>query len=250
MSTTSAPRSAVLDAIAEPDLTRLLDRSVPRRMAAGDTLAFAGETTGRMHLVTAGVLKLVGRDMEGNETILGLCVTGDVTESIPALDGGAQPYDYVAATDCTLVGFDGLMFAEVLSRNPIACMEMARALAARIRWLCDTAQERTSSYVPARLAGRLLDLADLLGRPRGTEIDVELPFPQRDLGGLAGMCRESACKTLRRWKAQGMVDYRGRKLRILRPDALYRVRCAGRAAEPFPSTGEGARRRSRSTGGT
>jgi CRP-like cAMP-binding protein len=77
-----------------------------------------------------------------------------------------------------------------------------------------------------------LDLAELLGRQRGDAIDVDLPFPQRDLGGLAGMCRESACKTLSRWKSEGTVDYQGRRLRILRPDVLYRIRCAGRGAGP------------------
>lgn len=226
--------STVLAGIAEPDRDRLCGRGVRRRLAAGDTLAYAGEAPGRVHVVLSGVLKLVGRDFDGSETILGLCVPGDVAGALPALDRRTLPYDYVAATTAEVVGLDALLFAEVLARNPAAAVEMARVLAARVRWLCDAALERTSAHVPSRLAGRLLDLADLLGRPRGAGIDVDLPFPQRDLGGLAGMCRESACKTLSRWKSQGTVDYEGRRLRILRPDVLYRIRCAGRGAEPSP----------------
>ena len=224
--------SAVLDPLAAPDRRRLFDRAVPRTLAPGETLCFAGARPTRVHLVTRGLLKLVGRDLDGNQTILGLCVPGDLAGAAPALDGVAEPYDYVAATSTAVVGFDAELFADAMARNPRACLALVRTLAARIRWLCDATQERTSAHVPARLAGRLLDLAELIGRQQESYIELELPFPQRDLGGLAGMCRESACKTLRRWKSQGTVDYEGRTLRIRRPDVLRAIKCAGRGAGP------------------
>ena len=224
--------NTVLDPMTPADRERLLARSVERRLVRGDVLAFAGDRPERVHALVSGVLKLVGRDAEGNETILGLCLPGDVAGAVAAVDRRPQPYDYVAATAVTALGMDAEAFAEALERNPRACLALARLLAGRTRWLCDAALERTSAHVPSRLAGRLLDLADLLGRREGTAIDMDLPFPQRDLGGLAGMCRESACKTLSRWKSEGTVDYRGRRLRILRPDVLYRIKCAGRGAGP------------------
>lgn len=216
------------------DRERLLARAVERRLQRGDTLAFAGDRPERVHVLVTGVLKLVGRDAEGNETILGLCLAGDVAGAVAAIDGKDQPYDYVAATPATALGIDAALFVELVERNPRAAVALARLLTGRVRWLCDATLERTSAHVPSRLAGRLLDLAEMLGRQRGSAIDLELPFPQRDLGGLAGMCRESACKTLSRWKTQGTVDYQGRRLRILRPDVLYRIRCAGRGAGPSP----------------
>lgn len=225
-------RSTVLDPMSPADRERLLERGVERRLARGDTLVFAGDRPERVHLVVTGVIKLVGRDPEGNETILGLCLAGDVAGAIAAVDGRPQPHDYVAATLVTALGMDAAAFSDALARNSEACLALTKLLAARLRWLGDAALERTSAHVPSRLAGRLLDLADLLGRREGASIDVDLPFPQRDLGGLAGMCRESACKTLSRWKSEGTVDYEGRRLRILRPDVLYRIKCAGRGAGP------------------
>lgn len=229
-----AVSSLVLDRITPADRERLLSRAVERSLQRGDTLAFAGGRPERVHVLAAGVLKLVGRDADGNETILGLSLAGDVAGAVAAIDGKPQPYDYVAATPATALGLDAASFVEVLERNPRAALALTELLTARVRWLCDATLERTSADVPSRLAGRLLDLAEMLGRQRGSAIDVELPFPQRDLGGLAGMCRESACKTLSRWKSQGTVDYQGRRLRILRPDVLYRIRCAGRGGGPCP----------------
>ncbi len=223
------PTSAVLDALSPRDRVRLLDRAVMRRLVAGERLYLSGDRVRRAHLVCAGVVKMTAHDTEGRETILCLGLAGDVIGDIAALDGYPQPLDAVAATRTTLLGFDADLFVTVLSGNPAACLELAGALARRTRWIVDTALERTGSEVPARLAGRLLDLADLVGSVRNGALELEVTLPQADLARLAGMCRESANRTLKVFKDAGIVDYHQRRLRILRPDALERIRCEGRA---------------------
>lgn len=222
------PVSAVLDALCPRDRSRLLDRAVPKGLMAGERLYLAGQSGDRVHLVCSGVIKMTARDAEGRETILCLGLAGDVIGDVAALDRQPQPLDAVAVVRTTVLGFDAGLFAHLLESNPAAGVELARALAQRTRWIVDTALERTSGELPARLAGRLLDLANLIGCVRNGAVEIEVPLPQADLGGLAGMCRESANRTLKAFKQEGVVDYRGRKLRILRPDALERIRCAGR----------------------
>lgn len=226
--------SSVLAALNERDRHRLLDRAVPKVLQPGEVLYLAGDETRRTHIVVRGLLKLLARDGEGNETILALVVEGELAGDIAAADGLGQPLEAVAAVETHLLSIDSDLLVDAISRDPAAALEFARALARRTRWVCETALERTSGGVDARLAGRLLDLADLIGRMRaGGTIELELPLAQADLGRLAGMCRESACKTLRSFKRSGVLDYEGRRLRILRPDALHRIRCAGRGATPF-----------------
>lgn len=209
-----------------------MDRGVTRALEAGEILYLAGDRERRVHIVVRGVIKMTARDAQGAETILFLAMPGDVVGDVAALDDLPQPLDAVAATRGTVVGVDADLFVDVISASRSAVLELGRALAGRTRWVCETALERTSSEVPARLAGRLLDLADLIGYVNQGTIEMELPLAQRDLGRLAGMCRESACKTMRRFKSQGMVDYEGRTVRILNPAALERVRSGGRASGP------------------
>ena len=219
----------VMASLPEKDRLRLLDRAVPRRLERGETLHFAGERSERVHLVTDGVLKFVAREGGGNETILGLAAPGDVVGELGAIDGLPQPLDLMAATPCTVIGLDAEAFLEAVSGSPAATLCLLELQAARLRWIYSSALERSASEVPARLAGRLLDLADMIGHVDDGAVSLDMPLQQTDLGRLAGVCRESACKTLRKFKSQGLVDYRGRRLRILRPDALERIRCAGRA---------------------
>lgn len=219
----------VMNGLSERDRARLLDRAVPRSLDAGDTLHFAGERSERLHLVTSGVLKLVARDGSGSETILGLAAPGDIVGELGEIDGLHQPLDVIAATACEVVGLDARNLMDAVESSPEAARSLMEQLAARLRWVYGTALERSAGAVPARLAGRLLDLADMIGSIDDGAVAVDMPLRQADLGRLAGVCRESTCKTLRRFKSEGLVDYRGRRLRILRPDVLERIRCAGRA---------------------
>ena len=222
----------VIDLLPERERIRLLDRAVPRELAKQQPLFLAGESAERIYVVTAGVMKLCARDSSGAETILGLAVEGQLAGDLGALEG-SHPYDGVAATDCSVLAIDAELFVEIVTGHQTASLELSRTLAEKWRRMSDVALERTTGEVPVRLAGRLLDLAELCGRMNSGTIEMQLPLAQEDLGRLAGMCRESACKTLRRFKKAGVVDYRGRDIRILRPDVLEKIRCAGRAATPF-----------------
>lgn len=242
--------SPLIQALTPRERERLLDRAVPRVLGRGEALYLAGDLERRVHLVTEGLLTLAARDGAGEETLLGLAVPGEIVGDSSAVDGDPQPFDVIAATRSTVVGFDADLLLEIVTHNGPAALELARTIAMRTRWLSAIALERTHNDVSARIAGRLLDLAELLGRMRSGTIELELPLSQTEMGRLAGVCRESASKTLNRMRSTGILDYSGKTLRIYRPDALERIRCAGRAAEPCRSKDGVARQRSRSKRGT
>jgi CRP-like cAMP-binding protein len=221
---------SLLTTLTTDERARLLDPAVPRRFARGDVLHLAGDNRGRVHLVRSGLVKLTARDFDGNETILGLGVAGELVGEAAAIDGGVHDSDAIALTDLSALSLDAAVLRDVLGRNPRASLAAACGLASRLRWLGDQARERASGDLSVRMAGRLLDLASLLGRRHGNVVEFDLPVSQIELGKLAGMCRESACKTIRNFKTQGLVDYErwGTTIRILRPDVLAELRGRGR----------------------
>lgn len=215
----------LLEMLTGPDRKTLLDRAVVRAVDAEEIVHLAGGRPERVHIVVDGIVKLTARDSNGDETILGLATPGAPVGDLAAIDGRGQPLDAIMATPGRLLGIDAHLFVDVMFRNPLAARALACAGAERTRWMIDTALERTSGEVEERLAGRLLDLARMIGRARGGVLEMDLPVGQRDLGKLAGICRESTCKTLRRMRSKGVLDYEGRRLRILRPDTLRLMRC-------------------------
>jgi CRP/FNR family cyclic AMP-dependent transcriptional regulator len=227
-------RSSVLSAIPAHDRDLLLQKAVSRSLGHGQVVLLAGDECDRVYLLVQGLMKLVRREYGGKETILGLALPGDLVGEVAFLDGGAQLADAITITPARVLSIDPELLAQILSRSSRATLELARCLSRRLRWACETAVERSSVGSTERMAGRLLDLAVLLIRAYGPETNLELPLAQTELGELAGISRESACKALKTFKDQGAVDYSRKRLRILRPDVLRRIRCAGRASGPYP----------------
>lgn len=214
------------------DRHELLSRGCRRELAAREYLFFRGDPARRVWALEAGVLKFSLTDETGRPSVLAIAAPGDIVGELAACDGGGQPYDAVAASRCTLISLEADEAMRAIFRSSAASAELCAQMAARTRSVLDAADERTNGDVTARLAGRLLELAELLGRMRAGTIEMDVPLAQEDIGRLAGMCRESACRTMRQFKAEGVLDYRGRRMRILRPDVLERLRCGGRAARP------------------
>ncbi|HVM35307.1 MAG TPA: Crp/Fnr family transcriptional regulator [Actinomycetota bacterium] len=218
-------------------LTRV-NESVPvrgrRSLSPGSVLHRAGEPAGAVHLVERGALKFVDRDEDGRETIVGIALPGDCAGDVAATDGGPQPFDAVAVLPSTVAVLDPSAGTSLV----------AASLARRARRLAAMVHERSAANAGARVAACLLDLAD-----RG---QLRIPLPQEDLGRLAGASRETVCKELKRLRAAGAVAYRGRTLRILRPDLLERLRCGELRLPAAPGGGlsrsasAGVARRSRS----
>lgn len=224
--------SPVLSVLPERERHRLTDRAVPRTIAKQQPLFFAGERCVHVYVVLDGIVKLCARDATGTETILSLAVAPDIAGDIGALEG-THPVDGLGASRCHVLALDAELFVEVVTNHAAASLELARSLADRWRRMSEVALERTAGEVPVRLAGRLLELAELCGHMKDGTIEMQLPLAQEDLGRLAGMCRESTCKALRRFKRAGVLDYKGRRLSILRPEVLRKLTCATRDGAPF-----------------
>lgn len=235
--------SPVLAALTGIELERLLAASATRHVERGSYLAVAGELPLSVHLVESGLVKLMAADARGAEVILGLVAEGDLVGDFAALDHGGQEIDALAVTPLTVTTFDGPTFVHIVTGSRAATLEVARAAVRRSRALTRITLEKAAAPVAERLAGSLLDLAEVLGTRKGGTIAMEMPFGQADLGNLAGMSRETTCKTMRRLRAKGLISYRGKSMTILRPELLERLRCgdgdaglsrAARASRPSP----------------
>jgi len=73
--------------------------------------------------------------------------------------------------------------------------------------------------VHARLARTLLEMSDRYGiRKDGIEIDFDLT--QTDLATMVGATRERVNRALAAFRAQGLIELRGRKIALLDTDRL------------------------------
>ena len=202
----------------------LFEHARPMTLGAGERLCVAGDRDLGVYVVRSGVLKLIGNSASGRESIICLAFPGEIIGEVAAFDGGPQPVDVVAASRSELLAISAQALVRAVLEVPGVAVAAGALMARRSRWMCDTAVERNIRYAPARLAGRLLGLAQHCGAEVGESIQIGLPLAQSDIGKLAGMCRESVCRALRSFQEAGAIDYSRSQLSILNPLVLEEIR--------------------------
>lgn len=213
-----------LSALSREERTRLLRRTIPRAVEPGRYLFFKGDPAGELLLLEEGVVKLVTHTEQGDELVMDLMTPGDLLGDAALVDGDTQSYSALAATTLVVRKLDPDLFLQVVGASASAASALAETFALRLRRMTACASEMGFSPA-ARVAGRLSDLAQVLGRMCGDHIEMELPVKQQELAQLAGTTRETTCRALRQLRRSGIVDYEGTRYRILKPKALEGLRC-------------------------
>ena len=76
--------------------------------------------------------------------------------------------------------------------------------------------------LPARLAKRLLELAEMHGTKTINGIHINLKLTQKDIAAMVGATRESVNKQLRTCHDRGIIRIGNQKLTILKPEELQK----------------------------
>jgi CRP-like cAMP-binding protein len=199
----------------------LLAESVDRRWPAGSVLFHEGDRADRVFFVVEGRVKLVVTERNGATSLLALRGPGDVIGELAALsvDDSRASRRLAAAVAlgrpvrCRVVPVE--LFQSVLSTDAAAAMGLARLLADRLREAEGRRAEHGALAVEARVARRLLDLADpVSGLVEGLNQD--------DLGALVGASREAVSKALQSLRAAGLVRTGRRSIEVADAAGLAR----------------------------
>lgn len=220
------PTFAALD---ERDRLAMMRAATFKGVDPGQNLVLAGEPLESIYLVTDGVFKLVTYT-NAHERPIDIVIEGDLIGEVEALLDSPARWDVVACVPAVVMVFGRTDFLERMST--FSALSLARALAQKL----DRTRQQTAGTsfqrVQVRVASKLMELAEQLGHQRGEHIELEMPLNQTEFGHLAGTTREATCKTLKRFERQGVLEAQGRRLRIMRPDVLERLRCGERVATP------------------
>lgn len=209
-------------------LEALVVATTTRRLAAREELFHKGDAAAQVYVVASGRLKVVSTSAEGDEVLLAILDEGEVVGELPMLTGGRRTASVAALEPCELLALARRDFLRFLREQPEAAIELMVVLAERLVRITEFAEDTLFLALPARLAKKLLHLAERYGEqgPRGTRIDLRLS--QGELAELVGTTRESVNKQIRAWTGDGIVQMERGEVTILDPDRLERF--AGLAA--------------------
>jgi CRP-like cAMP-binding protein len=215
-----APLFAGIDAAA---LGGLSQRAGTKRLAADQVLFHKGDPGGELYGVLAGRLRVRGLAPDGRAMVFSYLDPGAIFGEISVVDQLPRSASIDAAEPSEVLVVHRSHFAPFVLEHPQVAINLARMLAARVRNISDQTEDALLLAIPARLARRILGLAETYGKAAGSGVEIAIRLPQQELGELVGATRESVNKLLRRWNERGIIRLEQGVLTVLDPAALRDV---------------------------
>ncbi|MEV7084502.1 Crp/Fnr family transcriptional regulator [Streptomyces sp. NPDC093085] len=224
-----------LDALTPQDRAALLALGSPRTYDPGEAMLRERDTTTFVLALRSGWSVVSVSTERGGRLILALRGAGEVVGDMAAFDQGPRSATVTALGTVHATAVSGERFRGFLAARPHATSLIMRQLSARLRSSDVERRTLASGSVLQRLAARLVELTERVGRPSADGTVVELPLPQHDLAAAIGATREAVAKALRLLREQDVVRTGNRRLTVTDIQVL-RLLADGRQSQR-PRTG-------------
>jgi CRP/FNR family cyclic AMP-dependent transcriptional regulator len=206
-------------------LDRLVQYSVVKKVAAGAVIFHQGDPGDCLYGILRGQVRIFNIGAENREILLNILLPGSLFGEIALIDDRPRTAHASAMEDCELLLMHRHHFMPLLEEDPRLAIHMLGILCARIRWTSSMIEDTTFLNLRARLAKRLLALADSHGTklPGEAGVKLNLRLSQRQLGAMIDASREAVNKQVQIWRADGILDIDKGYLVLRKPNWLEAI---------------------------
>ncbi|MDX1723393.1 MAG: fumarate/nitrate reduction transcriptional regulator Fnr [Pseudomonas sp.] len=201
----------------------LLENIVKRNrpLHKGDHLFRAGEPMQQIYALRSGALKTYLLDQDGNQQITGFILPGELV-GLDAFGSSNFP-SYAEALETSLVCTIPLAELEELAGYIPSLRK--QLLATLSRELHEEQQHYSHNRESAeqRLAVFLLNLSLRYGRRSLSATSFILSMSRSEIGNYLGLTTETVSRLFSRMRQQGLLEIKGRELRLMHPAALNQI---------------------------
>jgi CRP/FNR family transcriptional regulator, cyclic AMP receptor protein len=185
----------------------LFAKALPQKLAADQTLFWAGDEGDGCYRVDEGLLKASVAEPGGGERILAVLGPGSVVGELSMIDGAPRSASVIALRDSKLSFVSRASFQAFGESRPELYRYLTTLLARRLRLTNDTVAATSFLSVKGRVARALLSLAEEFGRDVGQgRIVIQQKVSQGDLAAMAGIARENVSRVLHDWTSRSLVS--------------------------------------------
>ena len=202
-------------------IERIADLAVRRQYEDGAVVFVRGDPGDSLCGVVTGRVRISTSGPGGKEVFLNIMEPGDAFGEIALLDGKPRTATATALARTELILIRHEQFAALLAQEPRLATHLIQLLCERVRWTAELMEDSALLGVPARLAKRLLSLAQLNGR--SLEDGLKVTISQEELAQFLGLSRQIVNQHLQAWKRAGAVSSGRGSITLANIAALERI---------------------------
>ena len=200
---TVVERDSLFRGLPKATLARIAALGSRRIYEKGAVVFMRGDPGDSLCGVVSGRVRISASLPTGKEVFLNIMEPGDSFGEIALLDGQPRTATATAMVRTELIIFKREPFLGLLGTEPQLAAHLIGLLCRRVRWTAQLMEDSALLSVPARMAKRLLSLAQLNGSrtPAGTK----LALSQEELAQFLGISRQVVNQYLQVWKTHGWI---------------------------------------------
>lgn len=201
----------------------IAERSRIVEFGKNDVLYRIDDPSDRYFGVLQGRVRFCASTPDGKAMTSHYAHEGDWFGEIGLFEGGSRIINCEADCETRVAILSASDLQAIARKEPQMYEPIVGVLTERIRQVGQLLQGAVFQDLSARLAGRLIELAEQSGKEdvRGILIDMHLPHEQ--LGQLVGATREAVSRQLNLWKKNGWVDVAYGKVTLTDLPALSQI---------------------------
>jgi CRP-like cAMP-binding protein len=139
---------------------------------------------------------------------------------VPLFDGGPSPVTAEALEASEVLLIPASDFWAMFDAHPQALLDIIRILAMRLRFFLNTVEDFSFRRVYSRLAKLLLQSSEQSGEALTAPVHQ---LNQEQLACVLGCSRQVVNNSLRRMAKNGLIKMEGRRIIVLKPEALRKI---------------------------
>jgi CRP/FNR family transcriptional regulator len=217
--TCNAKDRTVFSDLGNSDLNVVSTSKGSRVYGRGEVIFYAGDQPSGLFCISQGRVKIykVGRD--GREQIIRLAGSGDVMGYRSLLSSETYAAYAVPLVPTQICHIPKVTFSTLLSTNADFSIRMMRLLATELRTAEEKIVEMAYKPVSERVAETLLLLQKTYGLQQD-QVTIDISMTRFDLANLVGSAMESVSRQLSKLRRDGVIDFAGKKIKIMNHRAL------------------------------
>ncbi|MGE8153910.1 Crp/Fnr family transcriptional regulator [Pseudomonas vancouverensis] len=184
-----------------------------RRLSPGQALFKRGDPPCGLYAVLEGAVRVGAVSEQGKEALLSLIEPPHWFGEICLFDGQPRTHDAFAAGPCTLLHIPQNTLLALLETQPGYWRHLALLMSQKLRMTFINLEQLSLLPAPARLAHRLLMIAEGYGQttpPRSV-----LQLPQEQLASMLSLSRQTTNQILKDLQGQGIIGLSYGEIEIL-----------------------------------
>ncbi|MBW1643065.1 MAG: Crp/Fnr family transcriptional regulator [Deltaproteobacteria bacterium] len=205
----------LFNSLSDSDLKSLSECVRLQSLKKGQTLFRKGDEGSSLYIIKQGTIKIVLPSRLGDEVIVTIFSEGDFFGEMALFDGKPRSADALAMESTKIYMLSRKDFLLFLHSNINAMESILSQLTKRLRDTDDFLEGTCFLNVSARLAKKLLDLAESYGRQDADSVYIDLDLTQKELGDMIGSTRESINKELKILRDKGLITMQENKIQII-----------------------------------